>query len=145
MDKHEKFAFIRLYTSAVKMANLDPRLLVATAAANTGIDQVHLVHVLRVGLPRCITTMLQERGRNARWIGMHGLFAVFTNWAMFVKLLLSILLPPEVESEEVADHDYINSVITARSPDTRGEREKQTSQVRLRAALTAYERHDNIV
>ena len=145
MDKHEKIAFIRLYTSTVKMSNLDPGVLVATAAANTGIDQIQLVHVLRIGLPRCITTMLQERGRNARRIEMQGLFAVFTNRPMFVKLLLSILLPPEVESEEVADHEYINSVITTRSPDTRGKRENKILQGRLCAALMADERHNNIV
>ena len=75
------------------MSGMSPRVLAATAAANTGIDQINLAMVIRVGLARCIITLLQEMGRNARRPGMTGVFLVFTDWRMFVKLLLSILLP----------------------------------------------------
>ncbi len=60
------------------MKGFDPRVLVATAAANTGIDNEKIDHVLRVGLLQCVITLLQERGRNAQKHGMNGLFAVFT-------------------------------------------------------------------
>ena len=39
MDKNEKFAFIRLFTSVLQVEGHSFRVLVATAAANTGIDQ----------------------------------------------------------------------------------------------------------
>ena len=99
MDKHEKFAFIRLFTSSLFMRNYNPRVLVATAAANTGIDQEKVDYVIRVGLPRCIITLLQERGRNARVAGMRGFFGVFTDWSLFVRLVLSILMPTKKEAE----------------------------------------------
>ena len=53
MDKNEKFAFICLFTSDATMNGLMVRVLAATAAANTGIDQPLLGFVLRVGVPRC--------------------------------------------------------------------------------------------
>ena len=37
MDKNEKFAFIRLFTTSVCLRRYYPRVLVATPAANTGI------------------------------------------------------------------------------------------------------------
>ena len=64
MDKNEKFSFVRPFTSAVTMKNYHPRMLIATPATNTGIDQVLIQYVLSVGLPRCLTTLIQERGRN---------------------------------------------------------------------------------
>ena len=93
MEKEEKFAFIRLFTSDLSLLDFNPRVLAATAAANTGIDQEQLDFVVRVGLPRCIITALQERGRNARVAGMIGCFAVFTSWTLFVKLILTTLVP----------------------------------------------------
>ena len=85
MDKVEKFFFIRLFTRAIANPLFIARVLVATAAANTGIDQEMLDFVLRVGLPRCIITALQERGRNARKEGMFGFFIVYTSWLLFIK------------------------------------------------------------
>lgn len=67
MDKNKKFAFIWLFTTAVKMEKtFDQRVLVATTAAHIGTKQPLFNYVLRVGLPRCIITLLQERGRNSR-------------------------------------------------------------------------------
>ena len=40
MDKNEKFSFVHLFTSAVRMKHYHPRILVATPATNTGIDQL---------------------------------------------------------------------------------------------------------
>ena len=105
MDKNEKFAFIRLFTSAIEMHGMLPRVLAATAAANTGIDQPLLGMVFRIGLPRCIVTLLQEMGRNARLDGMTGIFLVATDWKMFVKLLLSVLLPRDYRDVEPPEYD----------------------------------------
>ena len=38
MDKHEKFGFIKLFTGFLQMVGYDPRVLIATSADNTGID-----------------------------------------------------------------------------------------------------------
>ena len=56
MDKDEKFAFIRLFTSVISLVDFHPRVLTATATTNTGIDQERLDCVLRIGLPICIIT-----------------------------------------------------------------------------------------
>ncbi len=95
----------------LKMKNFDPRVLVATAAANTGIDNERVDYVLRVGLPRCIITLLQERGRNVRNESMVGLFAVFTDWTLFIQLILSILLPTSKKVTMVKEHNFANSMI----------------------------------
>ena len=91
IDKNEKFAFTQLFTGAWRALNYVPRALVATAAANTGLDQELLTFAAHAGLFRCIITAMQERGRVSRKEGMMGFFSVFTNWKMFVKLLLTKL------------------------------------------------------
>ena len=118
MDKHEKFAFIRLFCSRVRLGGFSPRCLVATAAANTGIDQPKCTMVLRLGLPRTIVELLQERGR----LRGRGLFAVFLDWSMAAKLMVSILTPSRSSSAEICEVDYINSTITAKSPESRRRR-----------------------
>ena len=116
MDKHEKFAFIRLFTSSVKLARFNPNVLVATPAANTGFDQVLVCWVLTLGLPRSMTDLLQERGRNRG----AGTYSVMTDWAKFVRLLLSIVLRTQSVAAP-ADHEYVNTMIESKSPERRPE------------------------
>ena len=94
MDKNEKFAFIRLFTSRVHLRGYSPRCLVATSAANTGIDQPKCKMVLRIGVPRSIVEAMQERGR----IRHRGVFAVHSDWTMLVTLVLSVLKPKQQSS-----------------------------------------------
>ena len=117
MEKEEKFAFIRLFTCDLSLLDFNPRVLTAIAAANTGIDQEQLDFVVRVGMPWCITTSLQERGRNARKSGMIECVAVFTSWILFVKFLLTILVPIVEEDEEASEFLGTNSMITSCSPE----------------------------
>ena len=70
MDKNEKFGYVKLYTGHLSMPDYDPRALIGTAAVNTGMDNICLEPVDRFGFPRCPSTLLQERGRNARMAGM---------------------------------------------------------------------------
>lgn len=88
MDKYEKIALtiLLILTSALKLKSLDPSVLVTTAATNTGIDQMLLTSLLRVSIPLCIVTFLQECGRNLRTSGLRRVIAVFTNWELFVLL-----------------------------------------------------------
>ena len=78
MDRHEKNGSIKLSTGFLKMVGYNPRVLVATSAVNTGIDNRQLQLVHRFGLLRCPTTLLQERGRNACAPGMTGAYVIFT-------------------------------------------------------------------
>ena len=100
MDKNKKFAFIWLFTTAVKMEKtFDQRVLVATTAAHIGTKQPLFNHVLRVGLPWC------------RRSEMAGMFLVYTDWKLFVQLLLSILIPPKKEADTTPEHNLVNSII----------------------------------
>jgi len=85
MDQEEKFSFIRLFTTATIMPKFNPRVLVATVAANTGIDQEDLVHVSRVGISCCVL------------------------------LIISILSPRKLESSAATDYDGLNTVILVKS------------------------------
>ena len=118
LDKHEKFALIHLFTLTITLEEFHPRALFGTGATNTGINQQFLEWVSRSGFPRCILTAIQEMGRNARGPGMTGVYAVFTDWKLFVKLLLAILLPRDTNTADTAEYDGLNSVISSKSPDT---------------------------
>ena len=140
MDKVEKFFFIRLFTRAIANPLFLARVLVATAAANTGIDQEMLDFVLRVGLPRCIITALQERGRNARKEGMVGYFVVYTSWLLFIKLMSQVIVEGAPEASEGGQS--INTMIRAFSPLKRA---VPNTPSHPRRPLTKEQKHDNMV
>ena len=118
MDKNEKFGFIQLFTGHLVMANYDCRALVGTAAVNTGINNKHLQLVNRFGIPRCVPTSLQERGRNARVAGMIGAYVILTNWKMFITLALYILEPDKNPTEQPTEYVGVNSAISPRKTTT---------------------------
>ena len=139
-DKHEKFAFTRLFTDSIKMKDYHLCVLVATAAANTGIDQVLVKWVLSVGLPRCLTTLMQERGRNRS----QGLYLVLTDWKLFIKLLLSIVVPHELDAEETPVHAFANSMIMSRSPEKRNNQTRDDIPATLAPQTTAEKRYATV-
>ena len=139
-DKHEKFAFTRLFTDAIKMKDYHPRVLVATAAANTGIDQVLVKWVLSVGLPRCLTTLMQERGRNRS----QGLYLVLTDWKLFIKLLLLIVVPYKLDTTETPVHAFANSMIMSRSPEKRNNQTRDDIPATLAPQTTAEKRYTTV-
>ena len=81
MDKHKKFAFIRLFTGDIVMKGLNCRAVVGTSCANTRIDHHSVRLVQRAGITRCIVTFIQEGGCNARKNGMTGIFIIYAEWA----------------------------------------------------------------
>ena len=118
MDKNEKFAFVRLFTTSVRLRRYYPHVLVATPAANTGIEQMLVVYVLRVGLPRSITMMLQERGRCLPNPGVLGYFVLFVDWSLLIFVLITVVLPVENNSsDELPDYTYAGSMTDARTPE----------------------------
>ena len=117
MAKEEKFAFINLFTGMRKYSNFDPRILFATSAANIGIDQLETNLVAHVGLFRCLITMLQERGRNTRRLGMTGVFLVFGNWTGFIKLLLTVLSPTNLDRGVEPTEGSLNTRVWKHPPE----------------------------
>ena len=51
MDKHEKFSFVRLLTRDITLEDYLARICVATAAANTGIDNDTIEMAICKGVP----------------------------------------------------------------------------------------------
>ena len=107
MDKHEKFGFIKLFTGFLRIVGYDPRVL-------EGYD------------PRVLDatsapdTLFQERGHNARVLGMTGRYVICASWILFVRLALSIFLPSMRQSNEPSETtEGINTVIPSLSPDRR--------------------------
>ena len=80
MDKIEKFAHIRLFTCVIVLRGHRFRVLVATSAANTGIDQPRTKLVTRFVLHRDSITLLQEKGRLFRKPEMTGCFEIYTDF-----------------------------------------------------------------
>ena len=77
-DKHEKFGFISLFNGSLTMKDFATNILPATAAANTGIDKDTIELVICKGVPQDDITLLQERGRNGRQVGLNGAYFVYT-------------------------------------------------------------------
>ena len=112
----KEIAYIRLFTSVIPIKDRTFRVLVATSAANMGIDQPLCVYVLRVGLPRCPTTLIQERGHLVQNEGMTGTFLITSCWGHSLILMISVLSSTLSATEEVPDHIYASLVIESHHP-----------------------------
>ena len=66
LEKDDKFGLVRIFTGSLTCEGAHPQILIGTGAVNTGIDQRLVKLVLRVGIPRCLETFFQERGRCSR-------------------------------------------------------------------------------
>ena len=119
MDKDEKFGSIKLFTGFLQMVGYDPSVFVATSAANTGIDNCQLQLINRFGFPHYLTTLFQERGHNAQGPWMTGMYVIFTNWIMFLKLALTMFLPSTQQTNEPSKYEGMNTVIPSLSQERR--------------------------
>ena len=106
-----------------------------------------VVYVLRIGLPRRITMMLQERGRCSHAPGVLGLFVMFVEWTLFIFVLITVVLPLESStSDELPDYAYAGSMIEACTPERRAAAVESNKHTHTqRAPLSAAQRHNNIV
>lgn len=66
MDKHTKFTLLQLLNEESSSEKYNLRAMIATGAANTGIDLKKVVLVIRCGIAPDLPTLFQERGRLAR-------------------------------------------------------------------------------
>ena len=144
-DKHEEFGYISLSNGSLIMKDFVVNILIATAAANTGIDKDNTEIVIRKGVPRDVITLLQERGRNARQAGMNGAYFVYTTWPWFVTLLLSMALPLKAPSNDNNESDGINSANVSRSPQARALRANKELPLTHFSPLSSTEIYNNVV
>ena len=110
MDTNENFSFVRLFTSALSVEGHTFLALVVTAVSNTGIYQTLCTHTLQVGLTRCLTTLLQERGRLVRKEEKRETFTLASSFPMSLLLVLSVM-----SLIDVLDHFFATPVINSRS------------------------------
>jgi hypothetical protein len=145
LDKHEKFGLISLFNGTLSMPDFIVRILIATAAANTGIDKDTIEMVIRRGVPRDLITAFQERGRNARMPGRNGAYNIYTNWGMFITLMNSIVLPLRATPDATDQADGANSAIATRSPALRARRVTNQTPSQSPLPLTTTQIHNNVV
>ena len=91
--KVENFAHTRLFMSSLMMRGHRFCVLFATPSAKTGLDQPKTKSVIRYGLPRDPTTLLQEKGRLVCQADTSGDFSMFADWAGWIVLVVSSLSP----------------------------------------------------
>lgn len=108
-DKHTKFTLLQLLN---EQSNPLIRGMVATGAANTGIDLKNVQLAVRCGVPPDMITYLQERGRLAREEGAVGKFIVLANIDSVAEQLWLIHNPAKKERE---DSEEAQSFIGANS------------------------------
>jgi len=119
MDKNEKFNSMHFFTGEQTFHRYYLCLLISTPAADTGIDQEQTQHVSCQGFPRNpIFFSFQGCSRNARQPGMTGEYCIFTDWLLFVKLLLSILLPLNTPTNDPPEYEGVNIIIKSKSHPT---------------------------
>ena len=99
------------------------------------------------GVPCCLITLLQEQGRDTRVSRMVGMFAIFTDWKLFVKLLLFILFPPtNTASNKITDHECVNLAIASQTPERHRVAASSWMEVNVeKCPLTNSQKQDNIV
>jgi hypothetical protein len=68
-NKIEKFINAKVFLGQVSKSSLTPVILVATSAANCGIDDRRIRYIVRNGLPFSFLSFLQELGRAGRYKG----------------------------------------------------------------------------
>ena len=66
LDKNEKFWFIRIFCANINVEELRARILLATSAADVGIDNHAVAKVLCLGWTRDLCSFFQRRARGGR-------------------------------------------------------------------------------
>ena len=87
--KHEKFALIGIFCQKIRVEGYDPRVLIATAASDLGVDHPDAQCVINMEWPECIATLVQRRGRASRQ-GQAASFILVAGIAAYLSLLRRI-------------------------------------------------------
>jgi len=105
LDKHEKFWRIRLFCGTIddEVDGVNIRALLATNAANVGIDDDRLDWNARFEFVRDLCTYTQERGRGSRERGRQSTFTFFFDLQSFEYLYRQYLLGDDDDDDDVSD------------------------------------------
>ena len=86
LAKEEKYWFIRILCAGIDKEDFRGRILLATSAANVGIDNQLVTLVLCIGWCRDLCTYFQQRGRGGRDPTMQATFLQLGSSQSFVSL-----------------------------------------------------------
>ena len=74
---------------------------------------------------------------------MTGAFNIFTDWKTFIKLLLSIMIPLEKQTNEPSEYDGLNSVILSKPSNKKNQSQDDCSHKKL--PISTQHKCDNMV
>jgi len=141
LSSDEKYWFIRIFCEGIDEEDFRGRVLLATTAANVGIDNSLVTFVLNLGWTRDLCTYFQQRGRcgrdpsvDARCLQLGSVFA-------FVAIVFQIYNA----NAENLDDDPVEGVVglnAAASPSKRAKTREGEKEGRYR--LTSYQKKNNI-
>ena len=92
LSKEEKYWLIRIYCARIDVAQLCSRILLATSAANIGIDHNLAKLVLNMGWPRDLCTYFQQRGRVGRDALMAAICIQLGSLSSYVGIMFQIYM-----------------------------------------------------
>lgn len=87
--KTEKFALIGIFCRKIRVEGYDPRVLIATAASDLGVDHPDAQCIINMEWPECIATLVQRRGRASRR-GEEAVFILVAGITSYLALLRRI-------------------------------------------------------
>ena len=102
LQSEEKFILIRIFCEKYNVPELSARVLLATAAANVGIDNHLVLFIMNMGWTRDLLTYFQQRGRACRLDGQEAVCIQIGDTGSFVGLMWTIL---HTTSETKLDDD----------------------------------------
>jgi superfamily II DNA helicase RecQ len=100
-----------LFSGAVRSAQTNLRILLATAAANCGISSTFALLAVRYGFPPTLVDLLQEMGRVNRGPrvpgDLHDRYHLYLNCNLFLSLLLRIMQEPSMKERSIQLKDLM--------------------------------------
>ena len=141
LDKNEKYWFIRFFCAGINIPELRAKILLATAAANVGIDHHLVILVLNLGWTRDLCTYFQQRGRGGRVADMECICIQMGSLQSHVEIVFQIhttRADAELDDAAVA-HDAalvgVNSAISPRRSSTGATTQQPTLDYNVQAGV----------
>ena len=129
----EKYVLIRIFCQKHNLPHFAPRILLATAAANVGIDNHNVLYILMLGWPRDLCTYFQQRGRAARLLEQIAIAILVADVSSYLSIIYSIYTTTETSQLDDTGDDSnelvgINSAISPLKQKTKPSSNKTTSK-----------------
>ena len=114
LRKEEKFALINIVTGKVKVTDVSPRSMVATSAADLGIDHSDCRAVFILEWPDSISVYIQRRGRGSR-DGRSSETRLAAGISSYIGLIKRILAADDREADDIDSNDKTAAIKVASS------------------------------